>query len=125
MEKQLDLFTASEYDLFVGKNRTLNSNITCTYLDVTGGTQYFDFSGYTGATMMIKNVAGTVLLQFSTTDNSIELLPNGVFKLNKSAKEMDVVRAGQYNYDMYLSSAVYPKRAFLYGKITLIQNISN
>jgi len=127
MEQQLDLSTASEYDLTVSKDRTLNTNITCTYIDTTGTTQYFDFgaSGYTGATLMVKNQAGTILMQFNTSGGSITLGSNGVFNLKKTAVEMDAVRAGTYNYDMYLSSATFPKRAFLRGHITFIQNISN
>ena len=125
MNNTLDLFTATEYDLICGKDRTLNCSITCTYLDVTGGTNYFDFSSYTGATLVIKNTAGTILMTFSTLDGSILLQANGVFKLIKTSQEMDVVRAGCYNYDMYISSATYSKRGFLRGKITFIQNIAN
>jgi len=125
MEKILDLSQAAEYDLIVAKDRTLNSSITCTYLNTTGGTEYFDFSSYTGATLTVKNLSGTILITFSLSDSSILLQNNGVFKLVKTSTEMDVVRAGEYNYDMYLSSALYPKRAFLRGKISFIQNISN
>ena len=125
MEKQLDLSQASEYDLIVAKDRTLNCSITCTYLNTTGGTEYFDFSGYTGATMMIKNTAGTILMTFDVSDSSIILQANGIFKLVKTDVQMDVIRAGVYNYDMYISNATYPKRAFLRGKITFIQNITN
>jgi hypothetical protein len=127
MEKQLDLNQAVEYDLIVMKDRTLSANITCTYLNTTGGTSYFDFgsSGYTGATLVIKNTAGTILMTFSTTDGSIVLGSNGVFKLVKTSQQMDVIRAGQYPYDMYLISSTYPKRAFMFGKITFIQNIAN
>jgi hypothetical protein len=124
MKQQLDLFTASVYDIEVGKNRTLLSNITCTYLDVTGGTRYFEFSGYTGGTLVIKNSAGTILMTF-TTGNGLTLGNNGVFTLSKTAVEMDTIRAGQYNYDMYISSATQPKRAFLWGKIIFVQNIAN
>ena len=124
MERNLDLSTASEYDLIVSKDRTLLANITCTYLDVSGGTQTFDFSGYTGATLMIKNTAGTILMTF-TQASGITLSGNGVFTLAKSAVEMNEIRAGQYNYDMYISSATQPKRAFLRGKINFIQNIAN
>ena len=127
MEQTLDLNQAVEYDLIVAKDRTLNTNITCTYVNVTGGTSYFDFgsSGYTGATLVVKNTAGTILMTFSTTDGSITLGSNGVFNLKKTSAEMDVIRAGCYPYDMYLKSATYPKRAFMRGKITFLQNIAN
>lgn len=127
MDKLLDLSTSVEYDLIACKDRTLNTNITCTYLNTTGGTEYFQFgsSGYTGATLVIKNTAGTILMTFSTTDGSITLGSNGVFNLTKTSAEMDTIRAGCYPYDMYLSSPTFPKRAFLRGKITFIQNIAN
>lgn len=117
MEKQLDLSQASYYDLLVDKNRTLSTQITCTY--VSGSTTYyFDFAPYTGATLQIKNAAGVVVLEFDTDDGSIVLLVDGVFKLIKSAEEMNKPLASVYNYDMYLRSATTPKRAFLKGKIT-------
>jgi hypothetical protein len=125
MKNELDLSLASVYDIECDKDRTLNVSITCTYVDSTGTTQYFEFSGYTGATLVVKNSQGTILMVFSTIDLSILLQSDGVFKLVKTAAEMNAVRAGQYNYDMYLSNATYPKRAFLRGNITFNQNISN
>jgi len=123
MQNELDLFTASVYNIEVGKNRTLDQRITCTYLSGTT-TMYFDFSTYSGATLTVKNNAGTILMVFSTDDGSIVLLPDGVFQLVKTDEEMDKIRAGCYNYDMILQKAG-GKRAFLLGKITWIQNISN
>lgn len=125
MEKILDLTLASEYDLVVERGRTLNSSITCTYIDSTGTTQYFSFSDYIGATLMVKNSAGSIIITFSTNDGSIELLTDGIFKLSKTDQQMLVPRVGTYQYDMYLTSPTYPKRAFLKGKITFEQNISN
>ena len=125
MEQQLDLNQAAEYNLIVAKDRTLNCAITCTYLNVTGGTDYFDFSTYTGASMQIKNNAGTILMTFSTSGGSIILSGStGIFRLKKSAVEMNTIRAGEYHYDMYLTNSTYPKRNFLMGNITFIQNIT-
>lgn len=124
MEKQLDLSQASYYDLIVDKNRTLNTPITCTY--VSGNTtMLFDFTPYTGATLQVKNTAGVVVLEFDTDDGSIELLTDGVFKLIKSAEDMNKPLPSVYNYDMYLRSATIPKRAFLKGKITFNQYTSD
>lgn len=125
MEKTLDLSYYSEYDLLVAKDRTLNVIITCTYIDSGGTEQYFDFSSYSGATLVVKNVSGTILMAFNTTDGSIVLGSNGSLKLAKTALEMDAIRAGCYQYDMYISNAIYPKRAFLRGSITWIQNTAN
>jgi len=124
MDKTLDLSMVTEYDLIVSKDRTLNSSVYTTYL--SGSTEYaYDFTFYSGATMVVKNDSGTIIQTFSTTDGSIVLSTGGVFKLVKTAEEMDAVRSGQYNYDMYLSNAEYPKRAFLRGQITYLQNTAN
>jgi hypothetical protein len=124
MENTLDLSQSTKYDLIVEKDRTLSSSIYCTYY--SGGTEYnYDLTPYTGATLVVKNASGTIIQTFNTSDGSITLGIGGLFKLIKSAEEMDTVRAGEYSYDMYLSSSTYPKRAFLRGKITYVQNTSN
>ncbi len=127
MEKLLDLRLSAGYDLVVDKNKNLSVSISCTYF--SGCTEYdFDFTPWTGATLTVKNDAGTIVQIFSTEDGSIEIIEPkniGVFKLKKTDIEMNTVRAGCYRYDMYLSNHIYAKRGFLRGKITYTQNISN
>jgi hypothetical protein len=124
MEKLLDLSLSAEYDLIVDKNKSLSVSVSCTYF--SGNTEYnYDLTLYTGATLTVKNDSGTIVQTFSTSDGSIVLQAGGIFKLVKTYVEMNTVRSGEYNYDMYLSNTTYPKRAFLRGKITYIQNISN
>jgi hypothetical protein len=124
MEKLIDLSLAAVYDIFIDKDKTLNVSISCTYF--SGCTEYsYDFTPYSGATLMVKNDSGTIVQTFSTLDGSIVLGVGGVFKLIKSDVEMNTVRAGCYKYDMYLSSSAFPKRAFLTGKIIYNQNIAN
>ena len=124
MEKTLDLSMSAEYDLIVDRDKTLSVSISCTYF--SGTTEYsYDFTPYTGATLTVKNDSGTIVQAFSTSDGSIDLQVGGVFKLIKTDVEMLTVRSGQYRYDMYLSNSTFPKRAFLRGDITYIQNISN
>jgi len=48
----------------------------------------------------------------------------GTFQLNKTYTELSTVRAGEYQYQMDLHSATYPKRAFLSGSFTIIPNIT-
>ena len=128
--QNLDIRQDSQYNLILNKQRTLNVNITAQYVSgTTTGNTYvdFDFSSYTGATLQVRNKpdAPFVVLQFSTTDGSIVLpVSGGTFNLNKTATQLATVRAGEYFYDMYLSSATYPKRAFLSGSFTIIPNIS-
>jgi hypothetical protein len=124
MEKLLDLSLAAVYDIYVDKDKTLNVSISTTYF--SGCTEYsYDFTPYTGATLVVKNQSGTIVQTFSTTDGSILLDVGGVFKLIKTDTEMNVVRAGCYKYDMYLSSATFPKRAFLSGDYIINQNVAN
>jgi len=114
MEKNLDLSYAAEYDLYFDKNKTLDVLVSCTYF--SGCTEYsYDFTVWSAATITIKNDAGITVQTFSTSDGSIELQVGGVFRLLKTAAQMNI-RSGCYNYDMYLSSATFPKRAFLTGK---------
>lgn len=130
MEKELDLAMSTEYDLIVDRCRTLDRTLYCwIFTGSTGscGEKEFDFTNdghsqpYSGATMYVKNNAGTILLQFSTTDGSITLSLGGQLTLKKSAADMCCIRAGEYDYDLYLSSATYPKRAFLRGRIKVQQ----
>lgn len=128
--QNLDLRQDSQYNLVINKQKTLIANITAQYISgTTTGDTYvdFDFSSYTGATLQVrvKPDAPFIVLQFSTTDGSIVLpASGGTFQLNKTATELSTVRAGEYYYDMYLSSPTYPKRAFLSGSFTIVTNIS-
>ena len=124
MEKTLDLALSAEYDLVFDRCRTLDRTLYCwIYTGTTNcGDVEFDFTFYTGATMYVKNNSGTIIQQFSTSDGSIVLGLGGQLTLKKSAEDMCIPRAGDcYNYDIYLSSATIPKRAFLRGKITYRQ----
>ena len=123
IQNTLDLSLASVYDMIVDKDRSLASIINCTYY--SGSTEVpFNFTSYTAATLTVKNDKGTILIVFNTTDGSI-VLGTTSFQLVKTAAEMNVVRAGVYDYDMFITSPALPKRAFLRGKITFVQNISN
>lgn len=124
MEKTLDLSMSAVYDIELDKNKTLSVSVSCTYF--SGCTEYsYDFTPYSGATLMVKNDSGTIVQTFDTSDGSIVLQVGGVFKLVKTAEEMNYVRAGCYHYDMYLRSSTFPKRAFLNGDIKYNQNIAN
>jgi hypothetical protein len=125
INQSLDLSLSSEYDLLADKDRSLNAIVNATF--ISGNTEVpFYFSGYTGATLTVKNQQGTILQVYSTIDNSIILSSTGnTFQLIKSFADMNAVRAGTYLYDMYLSNALLPRRAFLWGKITYRQNIGN
>jgi hypothetical protein len=124
MEKLLDLSLSAVYDIEVDKNKSLSVSVSCTYF--SGSTEYnYDLTFYSGATLTVKNSSGTIVQTFSTLDGSILLQAGGIFKLVKTSEEMNTVRSGIYDYDMYLSSSAFPKRAFLRGKINYIQNIAN
>lgn len=126
MNQNLDIRQDSQYNIVLNKNKTLKTNITAYYM--SGDTEVeFDFSSYTGATMQvrIKPDSPFAVLTFSTTDGSIVLpASGGTFQLNKTYTELSTVRAGEYQYQMDLHSATYPKRAFLSGQFTIIPNIT-
>ena len=128
--QNLDLRQDSQYNLVLNKQRTLNTTITAYYVSGTTTDDTcieFDFSSYTGATLQVrlKPDSPFKVLEFSTADGSIVLpATGGTFQLKKTDVELSTVRAGQYYYDMYLSSATYPKRAFLSGEFTITPNIS-
>jgi len=37
---------------------------------------------------------------------------------------MNGIRAGEYDYDMYLSNTTYPKRDFMFGKFIIADKIT-
>jgi hypothetical protein len=130
MNQSLDLRQDSIYNLQLNKQRTLNASITAQFVSgtTTGNVLVdFDFSSYSGATLQVRNKPDSpfVVLEFSTADGSIVLpISGGTFQLKKTAEELQNVRAGTYVYDMYLTSATYPKRSFLSGEFIITPNIS-
>ena len=125
----VDLRTDSQYNLIINKDRSLNATITAQIVSgTTTGNTYvdFNFSSFSAATLQvrIKPDAPFVILQFSTTDGSIILSTGNTFQLIKTATQLSTVRAGQYFYDMYLTSAAYPKYAFLSGEFIITSNIT-
>lgn len=125
----IDLRMDSQYNLVINKQRTLIATITAYYL--TGTTEdtcvEYEFAPYSGAILQVrlKYDSPFCVLEFNTDDGSI-VLPaiGGTFQLKKTAEELEKVRAGEYVYDMYLSSATYPKRAFLSGSFTITPNVT-
>lgn len=126
MERNIELELSAEYDLSVDKTRTLKSDIYCYYYSgTTTVVEYpFNFDQFTGATMSVKNKSGTQVMTFSTSDGSLTLGTAGKLSFYKTWEQMDKVRPGIYDYDMYISSAQYPKRGFLRGKIEFYKNIA-
>jgi len=90
-----------------------------TYVDI-------DFSQYTGATINVRRKPNSPYkeLTFSTTDGSIVLGTDGRFDLTLSNEIMNGIRAGEYDYDMYLSNTTYPKRDFMFGKFIIADKIT-
>ena len=114
------------YNIDVNRNRTLNQTFEAYF--TSGDTEYaFQFTDYTGATMQVRKQFGSTFtaLTFSTTDGSIVLGTDGKFSLNKTAEELQIVRAGDYIYDFYLSNSETPKRAFLSGDFKLLNYVTN
>lgn len=122
---ELDLVEAGIADISIQKDRDLDQDIVAIYN--SGTTElYFEFSGYTGATLEVRNNANStaIILSFSTTDGSIVLGDFGVFNLNKTADELANIRASNYVYDMYLTSSTKERRGFLIGDFIIKDRVT-
>ena len=89
----------------------------------------FDWSNYSGATLQVKTNfnAEHSLLTFTTSDSSIELLPEGRFKLYKEYSDFNL-KPAEYYYDMYLEGIngnADLKRDFIYGKFIIYKKITD
>ena len=89
----------------------------------------FDWGNYSGAVLNVKTNynAEHSLLEFTTTDSSIELLPEGRFKLFKEYNDFNL-KATEYYYDMYLigiDGNADLKRDFIYGKFIIYKKITD
>jgi len=122
----LDLRQDTQYDLVINKDRTLAAVISA--VTMSGGTEVdFDFTSYTGATLDVRQSpkSDVIILGFTTDDNSIILSTTGnTFQLNKTFTELANIKTGTYEYDMYLQSVEYPKRAFLNGNFIIEDRIT-
>jgi len=86
----------------------------------------FDLSVYSGATLEVRKSYNSpvVELTFSTAAGSITLDVAGRFILQLTADEMNVLRSGEYVYDMYLSSDTYARRDFIFGTFTITEKVT-
>jgi hypothetical protein len=121
----IDLTQDASYNLVINKNRDLDQEIQAEIYSGTTFVSNFSFTGYTGATLnvKVKPQDNYSVLTFSTADGSIVLGANGVFKLVKTALELQNIKGGSFYYNMFLSSTLQPKRAFLSGQFIIIQNV--
>ena len=124
-QNTLDLRQDTHYDLEINKDRTLSATISCVFMSGTTEVD-FDFSSYTGATLDVKrdSKSSVKILSFSTLDSTIILSTGNTFQLNKTSTELSTLPTGEFEYDMYISSATYPKRAFLSGKFIISDRIT-
>jgi hypothetical protein len=122
---ELDLTTDVERTITIIRNRTLNQRLRSDVYEDGEFLYPFDFSEYTGATLEVRTKANDFnkILTFTTVDGSIVLDNDGIFALIKSADELNV-RAGEYYYDMYLTSLTESKRAFMKGKFIIEERIT-
>ena len=122
----LDIRKDGDYNIIFQTNRTLEQEFQATF--ITGETEFnFNFDDYDSAVLQVRTKPEfpNVILEFNTSDNSIILGNDGVFKLTKSAEEMNI-RFGEYVYDMYITLTAEPtsKREFMRGKFTLTDDVS-
>lgn len=86
-----------------------------------------DLLTFSGATLEVRKSYNSpiVELTLSTSDGSITLQGSGRFDLELSYDQMNKLRSGEYVYDMYLQSATYPKRDFIYGTFTISEKVTS
>jgi hypothetical protein len=129
MSTSTDHRIAARLDIEVEKGRTLYRVYHCQDYDSGNTIQDFVFTNYSGASMQVRRKPHTSLteLTFSTDDNSIELGNEGRLTLNASADVMDGIRAGTYEYDLYLhgTDAIYAKRPLFFGKFIVANKITS
>ena len=124
-QNTLDLRQDTQYDLEIKKDRTLSATISCVFMSGTTEAD-FDFSSYSGATLQVKrdSRSSNTILEFTTLDSSIILSTGNTFQLNKTFTELASIPVGEFEYDMYISSTTYPKRAFLSGSFIISDRIT-
>lgn len=116
----IDLRQDADYDMLVNKSMNLDAVLTAQYYtgDTAADIVNFDFTAYTGATLMVKQSyrSQTPVVEFNTSDGSLVLgTTGGTFQMIKTAEEMQVLPIGTYQYSMYLESSTQTHRAFLSG----------
>ncbi len=125
MDCTIDLTQDSKYNLVINKNRDLDQEIQSEVYSGETFVSFFDFTPYTGATLIVKVKAQDAysVLEFNTSDGSIVLGIDGVFSLVKTAQELANIKAGSFVYEMHLTSSTQLKRSFISGNFIINQNI--
>ena len=125
MTKVTDKRLGVRVDIVARKGADFHRRFHCQYYSGTTAVD-MDFSAFTGATMQIRRKPNSPVteLAFNTVDSSIVFGVDGRFDLKLSDADMDKIRAGEYDYDMYLSNSTYAKRDFMYGVFTITDKIT-
>jgi len=125
MSKTIDYRLGIQVDIEARKGASFHRRFHAQYVS---GTTYvdIDFTGWDTATLQVRRKPNSpiVELTFSTTDSSIVLGTLGRFDLAKTDVLMNGLRAGEYDYDMYLTNTAYPKRDFMFGKFIIYDKIT-
>ena len=126
MSKVTDIRLGVQVNIEVAKGRTFKRTYHVQYYDSGNTLQDFSWNDYSGATMQVRRKPNSPIseLEFSTDDDSIVLNAEGRFTLNLDYTTMDSLRAGSYDYDMYLIGTTYPKRDFIYGEFIVFNKIT-
>lgn len=124
----LQLGQGTNIDLSIPAKRTLNATVPFYYKSGTTGNYVdapFDFTAYSGASMVVKN-NDKVLLAFDTDDGSLIIGTGNTITFVKSSTDLANVRPQEGTYDMYLRgiTADIAKRDFLYGKFIIEQRLT-
>ena len=128
MSKSTDSRQGALLDFEAEKGRTFYRILHCQFYDSGHTLQDFQWTNYSGATMSVKRTSkGSVIeLHFTTDDGTLVLDNDGRLTFNQTAEVMDTIRAGDYQYDLYIlgTDPNYAERDFLYGKFTVASKIT-
>ena len=125
MSKTIDYRLGVQCEIQAAKDRDFSRRF---HAQVQSGDTYIDYDldSFSAATLQVRRKANSpiVELTFSTTDGSIVLSQDGRFNLIKDYAAMNGLRAGEYQYDMYLTNTAYPKRDFMFGKFIIYDKVT-
>lgn len=119
MKNQLDLTQDSVYDIVINANSTLDVIIEAVIL--SGSTEVpFVFDDYYAGALVVKDRSKEIL-NLNTDNGGLTLLPEGKFRLFGIAEDLNI-RAGEYSYNLFITSIDFPVRQFISGKF-IIQSV--
>jgi len=125
MSKTINYRLGIQVDIEARKGADLHRRFHAQYYSGTTLVD-IDFTGWASATLQVRRKPNSPIteLSLSTVAGTIVLGGSGRFDIIVDDVIMNGIRAGEYDYDMYLTNATYDKRDFMYGKFIIYDKIT-